>query len=108
MIAVCAGVAVSVEPESGMTLTVKADRQQEDIGEKKQKTRVASKKLAPGQMVNINTSSKAELEALPGIGAKKARSIIDGRPYKSKEDLMKVKGISKRAFKGIKDIITIQ
>lgn len=50
-------------------------------------------KLAPGQKVNINTATKEELEALPEVVPVKARAIIDGRPYKAPEDVVKVKGI---------------
>lgn len=64
-------------------------------------------KLAPGQKVNINTATKEQLEALPEIGPVKAQSIIDGRPYKTPEDIMKVKGIKEGTFKKIKDNITV-
>jgi competence protein ComEA len=65
-------------------------------------------KLAPGQKVNINTASKDLLDALPGIGPVKAQAIIDGRPYNSIEDIMKVKGIKEGEFGKIKDLITVR
>jgi competence ComEA-like helix-hairpin-helix protein len=65
-------------------------------------------KLAPGQKVNINTATKEQLDALPGIGPVKAQAIIDGRPYKKTEDIMKVKGIKEGEFNKIKDVITVQ
>lgn len=68
--------------------------------------KAAPAKLAPGQKVNINTASKDQLEALPGIGPAKAQAIIDGRPYKTPEDIMKVKGIKQGTFNKIKDNIT--
>lgn len=50
-------------------------------------------------VVNINTANATELEALPGIGAKKAQAIVEYRtkngPFKSVEDLEKVNGIGK-------------
>ena len=46
--------------------------------------------------VNINTASSAELEALPGIGPAKAKSIVEYRQkngaFKSVEELKNVKG----------------
>jgi len=57
--------------------------------------------------VNLNTASKEELDKLPDIGPVKAQAIIDGRPYKKIEDVMKVKGIKKGIFEKIKDHITV-
>ena len=64
-------------------------------------------KLAPGEKVNINTASKEMLDALPEIGPVKAQAIIDNRPYKKIEDIMKVKGIKEGTFGKIKDRITV-
>ena len=68
----------------------------------------APSKLAPGQKVNINTATKEELEALPEVGPVKAQAIIDGRPYKAPEDIMKVKGIKEGTFNKIKDYIIVR
>ena len=68
----------------------------------------APSKLAPGQKVNINTATKEQLDALPEIGPVKAQAIIDGRPYKKTEDIMKVKGIKQGTFNKIKDSITVE
>jgi competence protein ComEA len=67
----------------------------------------ATAKRAPGQLVNINTASKEELDALPGIGPVKAQAILDARPFKTIEDIMKVKGIKQGEFSKIKDLITV-
>ncbi len=73
-----------------------------------QKPATPSAKIAPGQKININTASKEQLDALPGIGPVKAQAIIDGRPYTKIEDIMKVKGIKEGEFSKIKDLITVK
>jgi competence protein ComEA len=65
-------------------------------------------KLAPGEKININSASQADLEKIPGIGPVKAKAIIAGRPYKTPEDIMKVRGIKEGIYRKIKDVITVQ
>ena len=65
-------------------------------------------KLAAGTKININTADQATLEKLPEIGPVKAKAIIDGRPYKAIEDVMKVSGIKGKTFDAIKDFIVVK
>jgi len=43
--------------------------------------------------LDVNTASLAELENIPGVGPVVAQRIIDARPFKSADDIQRVKGI---------------
>ena len=61
--------------------------------------------------INLNTATQAQLETLPGIGAKAAQRILEYRQkngsFKKIEDLMNVKGIGEKSFLKLKPLITI-
>jgi competence protein ComEA len=75
---------------------------------KSKTAKAAATKPGSGKLVNLNTAAKEELDSLPGIGPVKAQAIIDARPFKTIEDVMKVKGIKEGEFSKIKDLITVQ
>src|SRR5262245_10745714 len=56
-------------------------------------------------MVDINSATKEELSALPGIGDAYSQKIIDGRPYAKKTDLVKKKIIPQATYDKISGMI---
>jgi competence protein ComEA len=62
-------------------------------------------------MLNLNTATAAQLEALPGIGKATADRILEYRQksggFKKIEELMNVRGIGEKSFLRLKPLITV-
>ena len=59
------------------------------------------------QKISINSASAGELDTLPGIGEKRAASIINSRPYSKIEDLVLHKIIPQSVFDQIKNDLSL-
>ena len=71
--------------------------------EKTQNSNVKSQK----DLININSASQAELEALPGIGPVTAGKIIANRPYQNISELVERKIVGQKVYDQIKDQISV-
>ncbi|MBF0558455.1 MAG: helix-hairpin-helix domain-containing protein [Nitrospirae bacterium] len=66
----------------------------------------AKKDKADAGLVDINSASKQELTAIPGIGDAYSAKIIAGRPYKNKTQLKTKAKIPDDVYEKIKDKVT--
>ena len=66
----------------------------------------------PGEsLIDLNSASSQELQALPGIGPVKAENIVSHRdsngPFGSVEDLENVAGIGPKILESIRSVVTV-
>ena len=96
MLALGAGSAAAQAPSAGTSAPAAAPKSTDAK---------ATEKAAKPELLDINSATKEQLDALKGIGSKRADDIIKGRPYKGKDELYQKKIIPKAVYAGIKDKI---
>lgn len=68
---------------------------------------ISDQSKAQGAMININSASKSELEALSGVGPVTAEKIIGGRPYMRLEELTEKKVLGQSVFDNVKNQLSL-
>ena len=68
--------------------------------------------LMEGETININTADVYDLQRLPGIGEKRAQSILEYReehgPFQTVDELDHVSGIGQGILDGLREYATVE
>ena len=62
---------------------------------------------APPALVDLNTATLAELDALPRVGPAMAARIVAKRPFRRPDDLRRVSGIGPSTLRALKPLVTV-
>ena len=81
------------------------------IGEPAPGADPAAADAAPTGLLDLNTATAAQLDALPGVGPATAQAIVDDRerngPFRSVDDLVRVRGIGPAKLDQIRALVTV-
>jgi competence protein ComEA len=106
-----AGGATAEADLTAVNLSKRAQDEDEIVVPQRGQQAVAGAAQSPGPLVDLNTATEAQLEALPGIGAVHAGKIIQSRttdgPFTQVEDLVLRKLVTAALFQSIAAMITI-
>ncbi|HDY68299.1 MAG TPA: helix-hairpin-helix domain-containing protein [Candidatus Scalindua sp.] len=94
------------ESDPDMIAEFRAKQRSEDQELKELQSQVEKAK-SPQGLLDLNTATEKELQTIKGIGSVLATRIIAGRPYKTVDDLIKVKGIGPKKLEKIRPYFAV-
>jgi DNA uptake protein ComE-like DNA-binding protein len=61
--------------------------------------------VAKAELVDLNSATEVQLAALPGVGDVYAKKIVEGRPYKAKDDLVSRKIVPESVYQKFRTMV---
>lgn len=106
----CAGVLLAARPRSTGEWRVDTEREYASADGSAAEEAGWPDSLLPGEVIDLNTASAADLERLPGIGAGRAADIVAYRQehggFQSVDELTAVKGIGSATLESLRPYVT--
>ena len=92
------------DPDRIAELRAKQRSEEQELKELQSQVKKAQ---SPQSLLDLNTANEKELQSIKGIGPVLAERIIAGRPYRTVDDLLKVKGIGPKKLEKIRPYFVI-
>jgi len=91
-------------PDQIVELRAKQRSEERELQELQNQVKKAK---SPQGLLDLNTATEKELQSIKGIVPVLAERIIAGRPYKTVDDLLKVKGIGSKKLEKIRPYVVV-
>ena len=104
--AILKGVGIWSESDPDLIVELRAKQRSEDR-ELQELQKQGKKSKFPQSLLDLNNATGEELQSIKGIGPVLSKRIIAGRPYKTVDDLLKVKGIGPKNFEKIRPYVLV-
>jgi competence protein ComEA len=98
------GVWFESDPDKIAELRAKQRSEEQELDEFKEQVKEYS---SIKSLIDLNTATREELMSIKGIGYVLAERIIEGRPYETVDDLLKVKGIGPKTLEKVRPYFVV-